>query len=214
MSRIVSCVLVGLLFAGLPLSNFASASEEIRDREKVLRVQTILYEWNWGDDEAVPDGLIGPKTRNMIRAYQEARELPVTGILSPALHQYLVENYEPDKDVRWGAISASTDRAYYAVWNYSTRKQAYQDALRGCRQRSSRPSYCSTVVNPDWGDDDEQWIAATHCRKRGQSRVSLVSRSTLRETTERAYEYATEDGTYTHSMCRILVTIAADGSHE
>ncbi len=58
-------------------------------RQDILRVQTLLNEL--GFEAGTPDGMIGPNTRNAIRAFEQANGLPVTGDVSPQLMSWLAQ---------------------------------------------------------------------------------------------------------------------------
>ena len=59
------------------------ASVAADPRELVMSVQKLLAER--GYDPGTPDGQAGPRTREAVRAFQEASGLPVTGTISPEL---------------------------------------------------------------------------------------------------------------------------------
>lgn len=59
------------------------ASVSADPREMVMNVQKLLAER--GYDPGTPDGQAGPRTREAVRAFQEASGLPVTGTISPEL---------------------------------------------------------------------------------------------------------------------------------
>ncbi|MBC2858410.1 SEL1-like repeat protein [Stappia sp. 28M-7] len=59
----------------------ASASAD--PRELVMNAQKLLAQR--GFDPGTPDGQIGPRTREAVRAFQQANGLPVTGAISPDL---------------------------------------------------------------------------------------------------------------------------------
>ena len=66
-----------------PASSVSKASFTADPRELVMNVQRLLAAR--GFDPGTPDGQIGPRTREAVRAYQEAAGMRVTGAISTEL---------------------------------------------------------------------------------------------------------------------------------
>jgi localization factor PodJL len=72
------------------ISDATTASVDVK--KAITNVQLILTKL--GYDAGKPDGVMGGKTRNAIRAFQEAEKLPVTGEIDAALVKALLAKNE------------------------------------------------------------------------------------------------------------------------
>lgn len=203
------------VFIGGSTAN-ASLFDEITDPDMIYEAQRVMYERNFGSALNFPDGVIGPKTREMIRKYEAGNDLDVTGELSELLHDILILE-GIDDSWKWAAIGASVDGAYSSHWNYPSREEAARKAINGCRSRSADPDHCIVVTTFDMGDDDEGWLTAITCERRfdnsRHTHVVIAAGLTKDRAIDNAYERAADNG-YNRNRCRERVSIAVDGSHE
>lgn len=84
-----------------------TADERAMSRDEILRLQRILASLGFNDGgQMVPDGVIGPRTRAAVTAYQRARGLRVDGLIGPQVVSAL--NAEPAASGTAGTPAPST----------------------------------------------------------------------------------------------------------
>lgn len=205
--------LLALLFFFI-VAPVAHAQQANLTTDEVLAIQHKLFEYGYSM-VGIPDGKIGPNTREAISKWQERKGLAVTGVLTREEADFLISLDFPTGWL-WGALSASTDDAYQAYWNYSSGVAAYKDALVGCRNRSNSPQKCAVVAG--FADEDgPSWLAAVRCNQdEGAVKrvgIAITSSPSRERAIENAFNAEIMEGYY-RGNCWLLALIAADGSHE
>lgn len=93
-----------------------TADERAMSRDEILRLQRILASLGFNDGgQMVPDGVIGPRTRAAVTAYQRARGLRVDGLIGPqtvsALNAEPAANSTPATSTPAAPVPAATTPA-------------------------------------------------------------------------------------------------------
>lgn len=210
----IRCSTLCLSFALTFFSYTARAADDeyIMSSDEVYKIQTILIEKGYGIGFDLPDGKLGAKTRAAIAAIQKDAGFPPTGYLDAAQFKQLAATKIPT-DYLWGAIGASTDGEYTAVWGRKSGIAAYKEALAGCRKNSNEPSDCIAAISNELPNKKIRWLAAVRCENSDFSRISINSGYSPTEAEEKSYRSSEEDG-FNRSGCKIIALIATDGSHQ
>ncbi len=204
-----SCVMMFFI-----TSAHAADDEYHMSAEEVHTIQSLLFE-NGYMDAGLPNGKLGPQTREMIAAFQVDREWPETGYLTEEQYLEILAGGSPS-DWAWGAVSASYDSKHFAVSNQTSGVAAYRAVEQSCRKHSSQPGPCMSLAT--WTDKESVgWIAAVLCKEvlngKAFSAVSIISNESEGEAVEEAIGVAVDDG-FSRSACQLLAVIASDGSHQ
>ena len=112
----------------------------IDNKPRIKQVQQYLYDLNY--DVGGIDGVNGRATQQAVREVQKKLGMPVDGEITLELLEVLRLQDFPDN---WGAISVAVDFGWGTAWNYGSRAEAEDNALRRCREESRKRCKVLTV---------------------------------------------------------------------
>ena len=152
------------------VAQYAKSEEALLTSDEIYMAQTILFE-NGYVNVGLPDGVMGPNTREAIRLWQELNGHPMTGLLTNEQVKELADQGIPT-DLTWGALSLSVDGQFGTnPWSKSG-VAAYRAALAECQAFSELPHKCTTGAV--WADQEaDGWIAGYWCEAGDYSFVSV-----------------------------------------
>ena len=153
---------IGTLLLALFIVPEGSFAQSDLDQTKVYQAQSRLFEGNFLTQ--LPDGKIGPRTIEALKAWQKKAKRPQTGILTEDEFQRLMR-FDPGKHV-WEAIAGSVDGTWAAVWKYSSGVEAVKKVLGDCRRKSVLPGECS-YISHSIDSSGPGWSAAVYCKQQG-----------------------------------------------
>jgi hypothetical protein len=122
---------------------------------------------------------------------------------------------KPLPKMRRGAVSASIEGAYHAVWNNPSAMNAYETAESECLKLADE---CTTLASRGWivaGNCERVSYFTTNGTKyeKTSHAVFIKPGMTQEEALEGFFQEAANSD-YSRSHCKILAMIAGDGSHE
>lgn len=136
------------------------------------------------------------------------RSLPDDGMLPQGDPAYTM--VDPAQDGRqWTAASMAPDFQYKSAAKYTSKEEAREDAVAGCRARSLVPDKCATVTS-------QQWVAGVSCEADTDggepSKRSVVSPgANAKAAISNAYSAALKDDLFRKDDCKVRVLSAANG---
>ncbi|ESY74503.1 hypothetical protein X740_31535 [Mesorhizobium sp. LNHC221B00] len=190
------------------MSEHSIAQSQLSQAE-IYRAQARLFESNFLT--RIPDGRIGQRTLDALRAWQLQAKRPQTAELTKKEFDQLMR-FDPGKHA-WEAISGSTDGTWIAVWGHRSGVEAAKKALAGCQKKSSRPDDCSYVSN-SVDRSGPGWSAAVFCEQRGlfrkKGQMFLHNGLSRKSAMDQAFT-AASTAKFRPSQCTLVKALNGDG---
>lgn len=197
-----------LCLALMMISEYSIAQSQLSQAE-IYRAQARLFESNFLT--RIPDGRIGQRTLDALRAWQRQAKRPQTAELTKKEFDQLMR-FDPGKHA-WEAISGSTDGTWIAVWGHRSGVEAAKKALAGCQKKSSRPDDCSYVSN-SVDRSGPGWSAAVFCEQRGlfrkKGQMFLHNGLSRKSAMDQAFA-AASTAKFRPSQCTLVKALNGDG---
>ena len=196
---IKSTVLAAALIVGGATSNIATAAG-ISDPDLVRQAQELLYNLNYDVGEI--NGQMTEETKAAILKYQQNTDREQTGELTVEILLALKDATPPS---RWGALSAALDGGWGAAWNYGSRGEAEEEALKHCRKNSDQKCdvlaiHTDACIAAYHWSTDERW----GWRMRTGASVDKAKLNALQD----CHKYREGE-----AECNLMAAICADGRH-
>ncbi|TJV39095.1 MAG: hypothetical protein E5Y02_27125 [Mesorhizobium sp.] len=199
----------GALCLALMMMSEHSIAQSQLSQAEIYRAQARLFESNFLT--RIPDGRIGQRTLDALRAWQLQAKRPQTAELTKKEFDQLMR-FDPGKHA-WEAISGSTDGTWIAVWGHRSGVEAAKKALAGCQKKSSRPDDCSYVSN-SVDRSGPGWSAAVFCEQRGlfrkKGQMFLHNGLNRKSAMDQAFT-AASTAKFRPSQCTLVKALNGDG---